>query len=107
MNRAQAIPRIGCVQHDCAECERRKRDGWISVLERLPREHPRRCYLVVYKGSAHGTPRHSRRRVIFAIYSGAAWRFMGPQKDTRLSERVTHWMKKPRPPREQSTGAQR
>lgn len=74
-------------------------DDWIPVSERLPKDHARRCYLVVYRGSAHGTPRRVRRRVLLAIYSGGLWRFMGPQKETRLSERVTHWMRKPGPPK--------
>lgn len=71
---------------------------WISVKDKLPRDHPRRCLLVVYQSSAHGTPRKPKRRILFAIFSGGAWRFMGPQRETRLSERVTHWMRKPRPP---------
>jgi hypothetical protein len=74
-------------------------NDWTPVAERVPKDHPRRCYLVVYVGSAHGTPRKAKRRVLFAIYSGGLWRFMGAQKETRLSERVTHWMRKPRPPR--------
>lgn len=79
---------------------------WISVKDRLPRDNPRRAYLVCYKNGPHRTPRgvkgvkRTQRVIRFAIYSGGAWRFIAHSDKSRLPERVTHWMPKPKlPPR--------
>jgi hypothetical protein len=81
-------------------------NGWISVTERLPRDNPRRVYLVCYHNGLHRTPKgvkgvkRTARVIREAVYSGGAWRFITPHDKTRLSERVTHWMRFPSlPPR--------
>lgn len=78
---------------------------WIDCRERLPRDNPRRAYLICYRNAPHRTPpgvkgvKRNARCIRFAIYSGGAWRFLSAADKSRLSERVTHWMPKPRLPR--------
>lgn len=97
--------KIGCVQHDCDECRRRKREEWVSVNDRLPKDDPRRRWMVCYQNPKHYAPkdyhnpaRRTDRVAIPAIYSGGAWRFIDVRDKTRLSERVTHWRPWPKLP---------
>lgn len=63
---------------------------WVSVDDRLPHDPSKALvWYVPSKNSPH---------TLFAWFSGGEWRFTDRTGDSRLPERVTHWMPLPHPP---------
>ena len=68
---------------------------WTPVGERLPPNE--RMVLIMYR-SAPRNDKSGRRSQHLARYAGSQWRFLVPRDQTKLPERVTHWMPLPRYP---------
>jgi hypothetical protein len=68
---------------------------WIAVKERLPQmpKGASRPMPVVYKAGSN------QRRITYAIFTPKGWIFPAGKFKNFRSERVTHWMPMPKPPR--------
>jgi hypothetical protein len=73
----------------------RKPMVWTNVQDALPRDG--RIVLVVYMRPIRRTGKAptDRQKVLFALHSGGAWRFLEPRHKAMVGDRITHWMPKP------------
>lgn len=66
---------------------------WISIEDHVPKtDIP---VIVAYKAK-------NRYSIITARYSGNEWRFLFSKQQTRLPEKITHWMHLPSAPAQES-----